>query len=110
MALLYLMLVKVSGRDVSHISFFLIFQFFCFFRKIELVDELIDFLIGCSEDTRRHVDACIKEALSCAVKSENEQVQLISQTCNQCKNLTIKIDFLRRRLNKFELVFIVGWL
>ena len=47
-----------------------------FLRKIELVDELIDFLIGSSEETRRHVDACIKEAISCAVKTENEQVQI----------------------------------
>jgi len=51
--------------------------FFCHFytsRQLEDVDTLIDFLISASEETRRHVDACIREALACAVKTENEQM------------------------------------
>ena len=58
--------------------------------KLELLDELIDFLIGYSEETRRHVDACIKEAISCAVKSENDQVSFhsIIHYNNVCETYT----------------------
>lgn len=47
---------------------------FIHFRQLEHVDTLIDFLISASEETRRHVDACIREALACAVKTENEEM------------------------------------
>ena len=35
---------------------------------MDFIEEFIDFLIGASEQTRQHVDAVIKEAISCAVK------------------------------------------
>jgi hypothetical protein len=43
-------------------------------QKFEMVEELIDFLHGASEETRNHIDVTIKEALTCAVKSQNEQL------------------------------------
>ncbi len=41
-------------------------------QKFSMVEELIEFLAGASEETRCNVDATIKEALSEAVKQENE--------------------------------------
>ena len=35
---------------------------------MDFIEEFIDFLIGASEQTRQHVDAVIKEAISCSVK------------------------------------------
>ncbi len=43
-------------------------------QKFELVEELIDFLHGASEETRANVDITIKQALTCAVQSQNEQL------------------------------------
>jgi len=50
---------------------------------------MIDFLYSASEETRRHVDACIKDALSCAVKIENEAM-VIGILTNFCNNKKIK--------------------
>jgi len=58
-------------------------------QKLELVEEMIDFLYSASEETRRHVDACIKDALSCAVKIENEAM-VIGILTNFCNNKKIK--------------------
>ena len=35
---------------------------------MDFIEEFIDFLIGASEQTRQHVDAVIKEAISVSVK------------------------------------------
>ena len=35
---------------------------------MDFIEEMIDFLIGASEQTRRHVDAVLKEAITCSVK------------------------------------------
>ena len=40
--------------------------------KFSMVEELIEFLTGASEETRGNVDATIKEALSESVRTENE--------------------------------------
>ena len=37
-------------------------------KRMDFIEEFIDFLIGASEQTRQHVDAVIKEAIACAVK------------------------------------------
>ena len=37
-------------------------------KRMDFIEEFIDFLIGASEQTRQHVDAVIKEAISCSVK------------------------------------------
>lgn len=43
-------------------------------QKLEIVEEMIDFLYGASEETRRHVDCCIKDALTTSVQMENEKL------------------------------------
>lgn len=45
-------------------------------RRLDIVEEMIDFLYASSEETRHNVDACIKHALTCAVKIENEAMVL----------------------------------
>lgn len=60
-------------------------------ERMDLIEELIDFLIGASEVTRRHVDSCIKEALTKAVKLENEPlvIQMLDNFSNSKKIKTL---------------------
>ena len=43
-------------------------------RRMDFIEELIDFLIGASEETRRNVDFVIKEAITCSVQIESDKL------------------------------------
>jgi len=43
-------------------------------RRMDFIEELIDFLIGASEETRRNVDVVIKEAITCSVQIESDKL------------------------------------
>ena len=43
-------------------------------RRMELIEEMINFLIDASEETRRNVDAVIKMALTSAVQIESDKI------------------------------------
>lgn len=43
-------------------------------RKMEFIEEMINFLIDASEETRRNVDAVIREAINSSVKIESDKL------------------------------------